>query len=61
MNHFHSNRIYDYNRLMQFYLEEQVKFYETVSGGILVCMDSINMTYVMQHTMYAMFLCVLIG
>lgn len=33
MNHFHSNRIYDYNRLMQFYLEEQVKFYETVSGG----------------------------
>ncbi len=47
MNHFHSNRIYDYNRLMQFYLEEQVKFYETVSGGILVCMDSINMTYVM--------------
>uniref|UniRef100_A0A673NBF0 Sorting nexin n=1 Tax=Sinocyclocheilus rhinocerous TaxID=307959 RepID=A0A673NBF0_9TELE len=61
MNHFHSNRIYDYNRLMQFYLEEQVKFYETVSGGILVCMDTINMTYVMQHTMYVTFLCVLIG
>uniref|UniRef100_A0A672R7T5 Sorting nexin n=1 Tax=Sinocyclocheilus grahami TaxID=75366 RepID=A0A672R7T5_SINGR len=35
MNHFHSNRIYDYNRLVQFYLEEQVKFYETVSDGIL--------------------------
>uniref|UniRef100_A0A673LG36 Sorting nexin n=1 Tax=Sinocyclocheilus rhinocerous TaxID=307959 RepID=A0A673LG36_9TELE len=35
MNHFHSNRIYDYNRLLQFYLEEQVKFYETVSDGIL--------------------------
>ncbi|KTF92730.1 hypothetical protein cypCar_00014640 [Cyprinus carpio] len=31
MNHFHSNRIYDYNRLMQFYLEEQVKFYETIA------------------------------
>lgn len=30
MNHFHSNRIYDYNRVMQLYLEEQVKFYETV-------------------------------
>ncbi|XP_016140444.1 sorting nexin-9-like isoform X2 [Sinocyclocheilus grahami] len=31
MNHFHSNRIYDYNRLVQFYLEEQVKFYETIA------------------------------
>uniref|UniRef100_A0A8D0AJS3 Sorting nexin 9 n=1 Tax=Sander lucioperca TaxID=283035 RepID=A0A8D0AJS3_SANLU len=31
MNHFHSNRIYDYNRVMQLYLEEQVKFYETCS------------------------------
>lgn len=30
MNHFHSNRIYDYNRVMQLYLEEQVKFYEMV-------------------------------
>uniref|UniRef100_A0A8C2XBL1 Sorting nexin n=1 Tax=Cyclopterus lumpus TaxID=8103 RepID=A0A8C2XBL1_CYCLU len=30
MNHFHSNRIYDYNRVMQLYLEEQVNFYETV-------------------------------
>uniref|UniRef100_A0AAQ5X8Q0 Sorting nexin n=1 Tax=Amphiprion ocellaris TaxID=80972 RepID=A0AAQ5X8Q0_AMPOC len=30
MNHFHSNRIYDYNRVMQQYLEEQVKFYETI-------------------------------
>ncbi|RXM36937.1 Sorting nexin-9 [Acipenser ruthenus] len=30
MNHFHSNRIYDYNRVMQLYLEQQVKFYETV-------------------------------
>lgn len=32
MNHFHSNRIYDYNRVMQLYLEEQVKFYETVKA-----------------------------
>lgn len=31
MNHFHSNRIYDYNRVMQQYLEEQVKFYETIA------------------------------
>uniref|UniRef100_A0A8B9RGT8 Sorting nexin 9 n=1 Tax=Astyanax mexicanus TaxID=7994 RepID=A0A8B9RGT8_ASTMX len=31
MNHFHSNRIYDYNRVMQLYLQEQVQFYETVS------------------------------
>uniref|UniRef100_A0A8C4ZXA4 Uncharacterized protein n=1 Tax=Gadus morhua TaxID=8049 RepID=A0A8C4ZXA4_GADMO len=30
MNHFHSNRIYDYNRVMQLYLEGQVKFYEEV-------------------------------
>uniref|UniRef100_A0A3Q0R9M8 Sorting nexin n=1 Tax=Amphilophus citrinellus TaxID=61819 RepID=A0A3Q0R9M8_AMPCI len=32
MNHFHSNRIYDYNRVMQLYLEEQVKFYETCTA-----------------------------
>ncbi|KAM4602014.1 sorting nexin-9-like isoform 2-T5 [Polymixia lowei] len=31
MNHFHSNRIYDYNRVMQLYLEEQVKFYELIA------------------------------
>lgn len=31
MNHFHSNRIYDYNRVMQQYLEEQIKFYETIA------------------------------
>ncbi|XP_028832602.1 sorting nexin-9a [Denticeps clupeoides] len=31
MNHFHSNRIYDYNRIMQFYLEQQIKFYETIA------------------------------
>ncbi|XP_031696094.1 sorting nexin-9-like isoform X2 [Anarrhichthys ocellatus] len=24
MNHFHSNRIYDYNRVMQLYLEQQI-------------------------------------
>uniref|UniRef100_A0A3B3RTG5 Sorting nexin n=1 Tax=Paramormyrops kingsleyae TaxID=1676925 RepID=A0A3B3RTG5_9TELE len=41
MNHFHSNRIYDYNRVMQLYLEEQVKFYETVSrAGILVALHA---------------------
>ncbi|MGH0155829.1 UNVERIFIED_CONTAM: hypothetical protein FKN15_052544 [Acipenser sinensis] len=31
MNHFHSNRIYDYNRVMQLYLEQQVKLYETIA------------------------------
>ncbi|XP_052391223.1 sorting nexin-9-like isoform X1 [Carassius gibelio] len=31
MNHFHSNRIYDYNRVMQQYLEQQVKFYEMIA------------------------------
>lgn len=35
MNHFHSNRIYDYNRVMQQYLEEQVKFYEMVKKAFL--------------------------
>uniref|UniRef100_A0A3P9ID00 Sorting nexin n=1 Tax=Oryzias latipes TaxID=8090 RepID=A0A3P9ID00_ORYLA len=34
MNHFHSNRIYDYNRVMQQYLEEQVKFYETIAAKL---------------------------
>lgn len=32
MNHFHSNRIYDYNRVMQVYLEHQVTFYQQVRG-----------------------------
>uniref|UniRef100_A0AAX7UYA3 Sorting nexin 9 n=1 Tax=Astatotilapia calliptera TaxID=8154 RepID=A0AAX7UYA3_ASTCA len=32
MNHFHSNRIYDYNRVMQLYLEQQVTFYQQVSA-----------------------------
>uniref|UniRef100_UPI003AAD3FC2 sorting nexin-9-like n=1 Tax=Centroberyx gerrardi TaxID=166262 RepID=UPI003AAD3FC2 len=31
MNHFHSNRIYDYNRVMQLYLEEQVNFYQQIA------------------------------
>uniref|UniRef100_A0A3Q2NND3 Sorting nexin n=1 Tax=Fundulus heteroclitus TaxID=8078 RepID=A0A3Q2NND3_FUNHE len=34
MNHFHNNRIYDYNRVMQQYLEEQVKFYETIAAKL---------------------------
>ncbi|KAF7651545.1 hypothetical protein LDENG_00109240 [Lucifuga dentata] len=28
MNHFHSNRIYDYNRVMQLYLQKQVEFHQ---------------------------------
>ncbi|KAF7230602.1 sorting nexin-9b isoform X3 [Nothobranchius furzeri] len=41
MNHFHNNRIYDYNRVMQLYLEEQVTFYETVkaSKGRFECVE----------------------
>lgn len=31
MNHFHSNRIYDYNSVLRLYLEQQVQFYEMVS------------------------------
>lgn len=31
MNHFHSNRMYDYNSAIRLYLEQQVQFYETVS------------------------------
>lgn len=31
MNHFHSNRIYDYNSVIRLYLEQQVQFYEAVS------------------------------
>lgn len=30
MNHFHSNRIYDYNSVIRLYLEQQVQFYEMV-------------------------------
>uniref|UniRef100_A0A672QHJ4 Sorting nexin 9 n=1 Tax=Sinocyclocheilus grahami TaxID=75366 RepID=A0A672QHJ4_SINGR len=33
MIHFHTNRIYDYNKVMQQYLEQQVKFYEMVKCG----------------------------
>uniref|UniRef100_A0A803SLN9 Sorting nexin n=1 Tax=Anolis carolinensis TaxID=28377 RepID=A0A803SLN9_ANOCA len=31
MNHFHSNRIYDYNSVMRLYLEQQAQFYETIA------------------------------
>ncbi|XP_078412973.1 sorting nexin-9b isoform X3 [Cetorhinus maximus] len=31
MNHFHNNRIYDYNSVMQLYLQQQVEFYETIA------------------------------
>ncbi|XP_072363713.1 palmitoyltransferase ZDHHC14 isoform X6 [Scyliorhinus torazame] len=34
MNHFHSNRIYDYNTVMQHYLQQQVEFYETIAGKL---------------------------
>ncbi|XP_063773727.1 sorting nexin-9 isoform X2 [Pseudophryne corroboree] len=31
MNHFHSNRIYDYNSVIRLYLEQQIQFYETIA------------------------------
>ncbi|XP_027866447.1 sorting nexin-9-like [Xiphophorus couchianus] len=34
MNHFHSNRIYDYNRVLQFYLEQQVAFYQQIADKL---------------------------
>lgn len=34
MNHFHSNRIYDYNSVMQHYLQQQVQFYETIAAKL---------------------------
>ncbi|KAK2857262.1 hypothetical protein Q5P01_005997 [Channa striata] len=34
MNHFHSNRIYDYNRVMQLYLERQVEFYQQIADKL---------------------------
>uniref|UniRef100_A0A671YYM4 Sorting nexin 9a n=1 Tax=Sparus aurata TaxID=8175 RepID=A0A671YYM4_SPAAU len=34
MNHFHSNRIYDYNRVMQLYLQQQVTFYEQIADKL---------------------------
>uniref|UniRef100_A0A3Q3XG90 Sorting nexin n=1 Tax=Mola mola TaxID=94237 RepID=A0A3Q3XG90_MOLML len=34
MNHFHSNRIYDYNRAMQVYLEQQATFYQQVCAFV---------------------------
>ncbi|MEQ2257661.1 Sorting nexin-9 [Ilyodon furcidens] len=34
MNHFHTNRIYDYNRVLQFYLEQQVAFYQQITDKL---------------------------
>ncbi|XP_069787733.1 sorting nexin-9-like isoform X2 [Narcine bancroftii] len=34
MNHFHSNRIYDYNSVIQHYLQQQVEFYETIAAKL---------------------------
>ncbi|XP_074520540.1 sorting nexin-9-like isoform X2 [Halichoeres trimaculatus] len=34
MNHFHSNRIHDYNRVMQLYLQEQVMFYQQIADKL---------------------------
>ncbi|XP_051284045.1 sorting nexin-9 isoform X2 [Dicentrarchus labrax] len=34
MNHFHSNRIYDYNRVMQLYLRQQVTFYQQIADKL---------------------------
>ncbi|XP_067358032.1 sorting nexin-9-like isoform X2 [Channa argus] len=34
MNHFHSNRIYDYNRVMQLFLEQQMVFYQQIADKL---------------------------
>ncbi|XP_067845223.1 palmitoyltransferase ZDHHC14 isoform X3 [Heptranchias perlo] len=34
MNHFHSNRIYDYNSVIQHYLQQQVEFYEMIAAKL---------------------------
>ncbi|NXG29398.1 SNX9 protein, partial [Dromaius novaehollandiae] len=44
MNHFHSNRIYDYNSVIRLYLEQQAQFYETVS-----CSISVPLSWHMLH------------
>ncbi|KAM8952954.1 sorting nexin-9 [Pelodytes ibericus] len=31
MNHFHTNRIYDYNTVIRLYLEQQIQFYEAIA------------------------------
>ncbi|XP_052606856.1 sorting nexin-9 isoform X4 [Peromyscus californicus insignis] len=36
MNHFHSNRIYDYNSVIRLYLEQQVQFYETMHPVLIL-------------------------
>ncbi|XP_007896482.2 sorting nexin-9b isoform X2 [Callorhinchus milii] len=34
MNHFHSNRIYDFNTVMHYYLQQQVEFYDTIAAKL---------------------------
>ncbi|XP_059504464.1 sorting nexin-9 isoform X2 [Stegostoma tigrinum] len=34
MNHFHSNRLYDYNSVIQLYLQQQVEFHETIAAKL---------------------------
>ncbi|XP_024859044.2 sorting nexin-9-like, partial [Kryptolebias marmoratus] len=42
MNHFHSNRIHDYNRVMQFYLEQQVAFYQQIADKLREALSHFN-------------------
>uniref|UniRef100_A0A8I6AME1 Sorting nexin 9 n=1 Tax=Rattus norvegicus TaxID=10116 RepID=A0A8I6AME1_RAT len=55
MNHFHSNRIYDYNSVIRLYLEQQVQFYETVSAPLptslyaYVCVRGASMLRDLDH------------
>ncbi|CAO2610851.1 Sorting nexin-9 [Lemmus lemmus] len=39
MNHFHSNRIHDYNSVIRLYLEQQVQFYETIAEKLRQALD----------------------
>nr|XP_020474771.1 sorting nexin-9-like [Monopterus albus] len=42
MNHFHSNRIYDYNRVMQLYLERQVTFYQQIADKLRAALNQFS-------------------
>ncbi|CAJ1087423.1 sorting nexin-9-like [Xyrichtys novacula] len=39
MNHFHSNRIYDYNRVMQLYLQQQATFYQQIADKLRAALN----------------------
>ncbi|XP_018422696.1 PREDICTED: sorting nexin-9 isoform X1 [Nanorana parkeri] len=40
MNHFHTNRIYDYNSVIRLYLEQQIQFYEMIAEKLKQALGS---------------------